>query len=430
MNYEEGMDYLVNLTKFGFNFGLDRIRHLLAETGNPQDKLKTIHVGGTNGKGSTSAMLSSVLKEAGYRVGVFTSPHLHSYRERMVVNGEQIPEERVADLLTRLKVVLDKMAAEGHEHPTEFEVNTALAFIYFLEEQVDYAIIEVGLGGAIDSTNVVNPLVSVITNVGMDHMDYLGQTLEEIARVKAGIIKDGGVAVTAASRPEVMAVLEDTCREKSARLIKVWQEYGWTSLESGPESQKFALRGGLYDFPQLELGLAGEHQLVNAATALAVVETLVEDFDVEVAAQDFAQGLKSASWPGRLELVRPGVLLDGAHNLDGAETLVKALRGVFRYNKLILCIGMLADKERGKVLALLAPLADKVVVTKPNSPRAGNWQEMAVEAKKYVAEVYLEEEIPQAVNLAVSLAGQGDLVCVTGSLYMIAEARAHLLGSR
>ncbi len=430
MNYEEAMDYLVNLTKFGFNFGLDRIRHLLAQTGNPQDKLKTIHVGGTNGKGSTSAMLSSVLKEAGYRVGVFTSPHLHSYRERIVVNGEQIPEERVAELLTRLKAVLDKMVSEGHEHPTEFEVNTAMAFLYFLEEQVDYAIIEVGLGGAIDSTNVVNPLVSVITNVGMDHMDYLGQTLEEIARVKAGIIKDGGILVTASNRPEVIGVLEETCRERSARLVRVWDEYSWTSLESGPLGQKFALKGKLYDFPQLELGLVGEHQLVNAATALAVVETLVEDCGVEVSSRDFAAGLKETRWPGRLELVRPWLLLDGAHNLDGAESLARALEGVFRYKRLILCIGMLADKERGKVLARLAPLAYKVVVTKPNSPRAGNWQEMAGEAKKYVAEVYLEEEIPQAVDLAVSLAGPGDLVCVTGSLYMIAEARAHLIGSR
>jgi len=427
VNYKEAIDYLVNLTKFGFNFGLGRVTYLLDQVGNPHRQIKTIHVGGTNGKGSTSALLSSILVGSGYRVGVFTSPHLHSYRERVVINGVQISEDRVADILSRLKLILDRMVEEGQEHPTEFEVNTALAFMYFQEEKVDLAIIEVGLGGLIDSTNVVNPLLSVITNVGMDHMDYLGQSIEEIARIKAGIIKQGGITVTASDRPEVLAVLEETCREKSARLIKVQEEYSWSVLEASPSGQRFSLTGRLANYPSLELKLAGEHQIVNAATALAVVEVLQERFGFQVSQEQIRSGLIRAVWPGRLEVLRPGLLLDGAHNVDGAMTLRKALLEVFSFRKLILCIGMLADKERGKVLELLAPLAGAIVVTKPNSPRAGNWQEMAREAARYVKVVHLEEEIPQAVDLAISLAGKGDLVCITGSLYMIAEARAHLL---
>lgn len=427
MNYREAMEYLVNLTTFGFNFGLDRIKYLLEQFDNPQDKIKTVHIGGTNGKGSTSAMLSAMLQKAGCRVGVFTSPHLHSYRERVVINDEQIPEERVAELLTRLKAVLDRMVKEGHEHPTEFEVNTALAFIYFFEEKVDLAVIEVGLGGLIDSTNVITPLVSVITNVGMDHMDYLGQTLPEIAAIKAGIIKDKGLVVTAATRPEVLAVIEKVCKEKSARLVKVQDGYSWQSIESSPLGQRFNLSGPQRVYADLHLKLLGEHQMVNAATAVAVAEALNSYCDIRLDPVHIRQGLAEVSWPGRLELVRPGVLLDGAHNLDGAETLAKALQNVFNYRQLILCIGMLADKERSKVLALLGPLANKIVVTKPNNPRAGNWQEMAGQAKSYVDEVYLREEIPEAVDWAVELAGEGDLVCITGSLYMISEARAYLL---
>jgi dihydrofolate synthase / folylpolyglutamate synthase len=428
VNYQEAMDYLVNLTKFGFNFGLGRVQYLLAQVDNPQEKIKTIHIGGTNGKGSTTAVLASVLQQAGLKVGVFTSPHLHSYRERVVINGVQIAEERVADLLTRLKDILQDMVAKGQEHPTEFEVNTALAFLYFYEEQVDIAIIEVGLGGAIDSTNVIAPLVSVITNVGMDHMDYLGNSLGEITSVKAGIIKAEIPVVTAAKEPEVLEVIAKTCREKHSPLTKVQDVYNWTSLEAGITNQKFNLSSPRGTYEELELGLAGAHQLENGATALAVLDVLVDNYNFSISREAVYAGFKQATWPGRLELVRPGLVLDGAHNLDGAKTLARALKQLFKYRRLVLCIGMLADKERTKVLAELAPLAEAIVVTKPNSPRAGNWQEMAEEARKFDKEVYLEEDIARAVDLALSLQREGDLVCVTGSLYMIAEARAYLLG--
>lgn len=427
MNYQEALDYLVHLTTFGFNFGLGRIEHLLAQLGNPEKKIKTLHIGGTNGKGSVSAMVVSILREAGYKVGAFNSPHLHSYRERVTINGEWISRGRVADLLNRLRPILEQMVADGFEHPTEFEVNTALALLYFYEEQVDIAVLEVGLGGLIDSTNVIDPLVAVITNVGMDHMNYLGNTIEEIAKIKAGIIKDKSIVVTAASRPEALQEIEAASREKEATLIKVGDCYRWTSTKASTEGQLFDLYGQKKTYHGLGLRLLGDHQLVNAATAVAVVEALQTYHGLAISEDAIRQGLQKTTWPGRLELVRPGLLLDGAHNLDGAVTLAKALHDIFSYRKLVLCIGMLADKERGKVLAELAPLADKIVVTKPNNPRAGNWQEMANEARKYVSEVHLEENIETAVDLAISLAEEGDLVCVTGSLYMISAARAHLL---
>ncbi|MFA5537487.1 MAG: Mur ligase family protein, partial [Bacillota bacterium] len=225
MNYEEALKFLKDLTKFGYNFGLGRITKLLKELGEPQQKLKIIHIGGTNGKGSTAAMVSAILKAAGYKTALFSSPHLHNYTERMRVNGEEIPGAVFADLVSRLKPILEEMVDQGFEHPTEFEVNTAIALLYFAEEKVDFVVLEVGLGGIIDSTNAVESLVSVITNVGMDHMDYLGNDLESIARVKAGIIKSRNKVVTAAVLPEVLKIIQATAEEKQAELMVFGQQF-------------------------------------------------------------------------------------------------------------------------------------------------------------------------------------------------------------
>lgn len=243
MDYRESLEFLKHLTKFGFNMGLERIEELTRRCGLPQERLRFFHIGGTNGKGSVAAMVTAILEEAGYRVGLFTSPHLHSYTERMRINGRSIPEERLAKLLTWFRPLLEEMVAAGCEHPTEFEVLTAAALKYFADEGVELVVLEVGLGGAIDSTNVIPAsLVSCITNVGMDHMEYLGNSIEAIARVKAGIIKKGGTVVTAARRPEALAVIEDVCREKGATLYVVgrdvtWQEKG-VSLSGGAGSQR------------------------------------------------------------------------------------------------------------------------------------------------------------------------------------------------
>lgn len=423
MNFSGAIEYLTNLTKFGFNFGLGRIEELLKRLENPHRELKIIHIGGTNGKGSTTAMLAAILQEAGYRVGTFTSPHLHSYTERYLINGVEIAEERMAGLIWELRPHLEAMVAEGFEHPTEFEVCTALAFLYFAREKVDFLVLEVGLGGAIDSTNVVTPLLSVITNVSMDHMDYLGNTVVEIASVKAGIIKPRVPVVTAATG-EGLEVIEEACRENNSPLTLVGRDITWEHLSLSQTEQHFTIRGRRGTYENLQLPLLGRHQQVNAATAMAAAEILM-DLGAAISAIALRDGLAATRWPGRLEILRrePLVIIDVAHNYDGARSLRRALEETFPGKSMVLVIGMLGDKERTKVAAELAAVARVVVVTKPNSPRAGNWQELAVEAGRYAPEVHVIENIEEAVHKALSLARQGEMVCVTGSFYMVAEAR-------
>lgn len=431
MNYQEALDYLKNLTKFGMNFGLGRIENLLERLGNPHKHLKIIHVGGTNGKGSTSAMISSMLIAQGYVAGTFTSPHLHSYNERYRINGLEIPSDEIAALITEIRPHLEKMVSEGYEHPTEFEVSTALAFLWFYRKQVDFLVLEVGLGGAIDSTNVALPLVTVITNVAMDHMDYLGHTLSEIARVKSGIIKEGALVVTASQAPEALEVIRSVCSDQRAKLVEVGRDVEWQVQESSTSGQAFNLKTLKAEYQNLKIKLIGAHQVVNAATAVATVEFLAErGFSIKPEA--IREGLMEASWPARLEIMQqePLVLIDGAHNLDGAVALRNALKEVFTYRQLILVIGMLGDKEREKVVAQLAPLASRIIVTRPNSPRAEDWESIGQTAKTYVDDVEVISDISQAVDKAISLAGSEDMVCVTGSLYMVAEARERWVASK
>lgn len=430
MDFKDAMEFLNNLTKFGINLGLARIEELLARLDNPHHKLKIVHIGGTNGKGSTTAMLAAILQKAGHRAGVFTSPHLHSYTERFLINGVEIRRERLAGLLEELRPHLEDMAAGGFEHPTEFEVSTALAFLYFSREMVDFVLLEVGLGGAIDSTNVAPSMLTVITNVAMDHMDYLGHTIKEIARVKSGIIKPGVPVITAATG-EGLRVIEETCRQKDCRLTLVGRDVTWEHISHSLAGQNFTIRGSRAPYENLSLPLLGGHQQVNAATAVAAVEVLMA-MGVAISAGAVGQGLADTRWPGRLEIMRrqPLVIIDGAHNYDGARSLRSALDEYFPNRSIVLVIGMLGDKERAKVVTELASAARAVVVTRPNSPRAGNWQELAVLARRYVPEVYLEEDIGEALNKALSLAGPEEIVCLTGSLYMVAEARELLLKLR
>ncbi|MGD0621595.1 MAG: folylpolyglutamate synthase/dihydrofolate synthase family protein [Thermacetogeniaceae bacterium] len=429
MSYDEALDFLVGLTKFGFNFGLQRIECLLQLLGDPHRKLRVIHIGGTNGKGSTAMMTASVLDAAGYRVGLFTSPHLDSYTERYLINRVPISEPELAELISRVRPHLEQMVRDGHEHPTEFEVCTAIAFLYFSEEQVDFLVLEVGLGGAIDSTNIIpTPLAAVITNVAFDHIDYLGNTIKDIATVKAGIIKQGGYAVTAAFDQEALDVIMARCREVGASLLRVGVDLGYELIESTPSGTSFNLRSPWGDYPAQWAPLAGQYQAINAATALGVIEVLRRRHGVQITAEQIRAGLAAARWPARLELLSesPAVLVDVTHNHDGSRKLREALQEIYHYRRLILVLGMLGDKEREKVVGELAPLASLVVITKPNSPRAGDWELLATEARRYVDHVLQVEEITAAVDAALKEAGCEDLVCVTGSFYMVAEARAYL----
>lgn len=426
--YREAKDYLVNLTKFGFNFGLGRIQELLKRVGNPEQELNVVHIGGTNGKGSTTNMVAKILVEAGYRVGVFTSPHLHDYRERITISGEMIPKEEVTSLIRTLRPHLEEMVREGMEHPTEFEVNTAMALMYFASQKVDLVILEVGLGGSIDSTNVVNPLISVITNVGIDHMDYLGNTYEEIAQVKAGIIKPNSITITAANRPEVLGVIQEKAKAVGSPLKIVVKDVRWEIHRQEEGEQEFHLFGLRNEYKNLRTQMVGDHQVVNAATAVTICETLKYEYGYKIESEDIYAGLGKAFWPGRLELLskEPKVLIDGAHNVDGAQSLTKAL-SLFSRRRLIMCLGMLGDKEREKVVDLLVPFAHEFIVTKPNSPRAEGWEAVADMIREKGKPVTLIEEPAQAVKEGLSRLEVEDMLCVTGSLYMIADAREALL---
>lgn len=426
--YAESMQYLANLTTFGMNFGLGRIQELLKRLGNPERALRVVHVGGTNGKGSTTVMIARILQEAGYKVGVFTSPHMHDYRERMVINGQMIPKDKVISVITRVRPHLKAMITEGFEHPTEFEVSTALALLYFAEESVDYAIIEVGLGGAIDSTNVVTPLVSVITNVGMDHMDYLGSDVVSIAKVKAGIIKPNSVVVTASENPDVLEVLREQAKAMGVPLWLVGEDVHWESESSGELEQEFDLVGLHSTYLKLRLPLVGLHQLRNAATAVTVCEVLQHEYGVKIPREAIYTGLGAVEWFGRLELLslNPKILLDGAHNVDGAKALSQALP-LYERDRLILCLGMLADKERETVVTMLVPLADEIIITRPDSPRAGDWRALGTLAEQYGRPVTCVENPKDAVLFALQRLGENDMLCVTGSIYMLAEARQALI---
>jgi len=426
MDYGEAIAYLQDLTKFGFNFGLGRIRELLHRLGDPHLKLRVVHVGGTNGKGSTCAFVSSILTRAGYRVGTFISPHLHSYTERYLIDGQPVREGRLAGLISDLAPHLEAMVREGFEHPTEFEVGTAAAFLYFLAERVDVLVLEVGLGGAIDSTNVVNPLVTAVTNVTMDHMDYLGNTVAEIAAVKAGIVKEGVPLVTACTGA-ALEVMERRCRDLGSPLCVVGRDVTFTPLAHGLEGQYCHLRGLAGEYRDLFLPLLGGHQLPNAAVAVAVVELLARR-GFPATEGDIREGLARTVWPARLELVpgAPDLLLDIAHNHAGALSLKKALADYFPGRRPVLLIGMLDDKEWDKVIDELAPAAQAVVVTRPVSHRAARWDRLADHARRF-GPCEAVEDIGGALERARALAGPSGLVVVTGSLYMVAQARALVL---
>lgn len=429
ISYEEAIKYLSKLTRFGVNFGLGRIEELMRRLDNPHLDLKVIHIGGTNGKGSTSAMMASILQAGGYRVGSFTSPHLHSYTERFIINGKAIAGEDLAILIQELRPFLEDMVLEGYEHPTEFEVCTALAFLYFKRKKVDFLVLEVGMGGAIDSTNVAAPIISVITNVGLDHMEYLGGTIAEIAKVKSGIIKPGVPLVTAADG-EGLEVIREACKENGSKMILVGRDITWEQMSFSPAGQQFNIYGRRGKYGNLLLSLLGRHQLTNAATAVGVAEVLA-DLGVNLDEKAVRDGLASVNWPARLEILKenPLVIIDAAHNYDGAKNLRQALREYFPGRRLFLVIGMLEDKERTRVIAELATGSRMVVVTRPNSPRAGNWHKLAVEALKHAPEVYIIEDIEEAVKKAMVLAKPEDMICVTGSFYMVAEARELLLST-
>ncbi len=428
MEYQEALVYLRDLTKFGFNFGLDRIEELMRRLGDPQKTMSYIHVGGTNGKGSVVSMLNAMLTAAGEKAGMFTSPHLHSYRERFRIGDELMSHEEVAALLTEIRPIVEDMIADGFEQPTEFEVNTAMAFAWFARKGVKIAVLEVGMGGEIDATNVIeNTKIAVLTNVALEHTQYLGDTKEKICLTKAGIIKKDAAVISGCEEESLKEILRRRVEETGAKSLSLLQDDFRGSFEDeSPTEQRFTYEDEDVKWEHLRLPLLGRHQIANAALAVRAARGLGLD---EAAIRE---GLLNTVWPCRLEKVSddPFTIIDGAHNDHGMAVLTEYLRNHWLGHPIVVLIGMLADKEREKAIALLGPLTDKVVVTRPNSPRAGDYEMIAEFFRPYCDEIYLEEAIPDAVAKAQSLAkaaGEDALLLITGSLYMVADARGVIL---
>lgn len=414
--YNQVLKDLYLLQKVGIKFGLNRTEELLNRLGNPHIGLRYIHVGGTNGKGSVVAMLSSILKAHNYRVGSYISPHLLRFTERFRINWEEIPREKVIELYERVKSVL-----VPESYPTFFEFVTAMAFLYFREENIDWGVIEVGMGGRLDCTNVITPSVSIITNVGFDHQEFLGSSLVSIAREKAGIIKKEIPIITGAKQPIVQSVIKTTAYRLKAPLKILGRDF---VVRKG-SSQTFHYQGMNRGFRDLPLPLIGEHQRENAALALAALEILEERGLLELREDSVREGLRATSWPGRAEIIsrNPTVILDGAHNPHGAESLKNILKTNFNYEKLYLVIGIMGDKDVRGILRRLLPQAEAVVFTKPRYSRAADPESLRKMARSYISRCYVIPDVAQAIDYVMSEAGPNDLICITGSLYFIGEVK-------
>lgn len=403
-------------------FSLENITRLLQALGDPHLGLKVIHVGGTNGKGSVSAMMTSILQEEGYRVGLYTSPHLVSFTERIRINGAEITWEEVAELTDLLR---RRVEAE-HIPPcfTFFDFTTAIALYYFFLRKVDVAILEVGLGGRLDSTNVVHPLITVITNVNRDHLQILGDRIEDIAREKAGIVKHGIPMISGATQPEVKEILEQECEKKKAPLRLMERDFWGERI--APST--FTFYGRTWSLADMRLGLAGGFQITNATVALGALEAL-QEAGYRVGAESLYKGLAKVRWPGRLELVQtsPRIILDGAHNPAAARALKACLEEEFDYRHLYMVMGIMEDKEVSVILSELVPLADMLIASSPHNPRAMSAQGIAEIARHYCKEVAVIDDVGQGVAYAREKAHEDDLIVVTGSLYTVGETRDFLL---
>ena len=429
ITYPEALKYIYDLNKYGIKLGLKNIKYLLFLLGNPHQKLNIIHVGGTNGKGSTSSLICSILKSAGFKVGLYTSPHLVDFTERMKINYRSINQKKVATLLERIKPLVEKVAhTPYYTHPTFFEVITAMAFIYFFEEKVDFLVLEVGLGGRLDATNVCEPLISVITHIDYDHMDKLGNSLEEIAREKGGIIKSGGIVITSNQFEKADQEINKIAQQRNSIIYKVGREIKYEIIKSDLKGIIFNLHGIYNNYINLHIPLLGRHQAENAATAITAVEAL-KIKGICISKKAIRDGLEKVKWPGRLEIIQknPILILDGAHNPNGVKVVRQTLEEIFCYHRLVLVLGIFADKDYKKMIKIIAPLADLIIATKAKNPRATPPQIIAKEAAQYIDrnKIMVTKNIPQAINCAIFNSHKDDLICITGSLYTIGEAKRY-----
>jgi len=432
MNYDEAEEYLFSKIRFGSKLELERMVRLLELLDNPQDKVRVVHIAGTNGKGSVSAMTASVLRTAGYKTGLCTSPHLHDVRERIRINGQMIPKERFAEIADKIKEVEPKLLEEELEEPTYFEFIVAVAFKYYADEKVDFAVMEVGLGGRLDATNVTVPKVSVVTNIELDHAHILGDTVEKIAAEKAAIIKKGTVAVTGEQKQGPLDVIKKRCDDQDCKLVQLGKDFSYKRLET----RRCDIEGDGFSYKDVKVQFYGEHEMFNAALAVAVLHELNKQ-GFKITEEQVRKGLLSTVWDARGELTKKPdqalILVDGAHNVHGILALKKMIAQDFKYKKLALVFGVKINKDYPGMFKEIAPLAENVILTEGTLSKFGVNQDtplnfIPAEDLKKEAENYCkntEAILPpmKALQRAIELTDHKDLICVAGSLYMIAELR-------
>ncbi len=425
MNYEEAIAYIHSTYKFGSKLGLDNIRFLLKLMGNPQSELRFIHVAGTNGKGSTSAFINEVLMEEGYNVGLFTSPYLEVFNERIRMNGLCIENSDLATCTEYVQKKVEKMLTMGMPHPTEFEIVTAVAIDFYKRQKADFVILEVGMGGRLDSTNIIErPLISVITPIAMDHTDYLGDTLDKIAYEKAGIIKKKSVVVSAPQKVEALEVIEKIVEDKRACLLVADPEL-ITVKESSIHGTRFDVIFPDERFEDLEIHLAGDHQVMNAHLALTALKAMKDHLNMVLRRESIYKGFKGTRWAGRLEILReePLVLIDGAHNVHGAKSLSKAIGQYLEGRKVVGLIGVLEDKDYAGILDELVPCLDRAITTTPDSPRALSADKLAEELKRRQLPTRAVPDIAEALQSALTELKADEVLISFGSLYLIGQIR-------
>lgn len=422
MNYIEAMDFLKKTKKYGSQLGLTSIQNLMAELGNIQDEIPLVHIGGTNGKGSVGAMLSQVLTEAGYRVGRFCTPDVFVYEDEFQMNGINIEKGRLAQLFTRVKAACEKLVAQGMAHPTRFEVETAAAFLWFYEENCDMALLEVGMGGATDATNLIRkPLVSVLTSISMDHIRFLGNSLAEIATVKSGIIKPQVPVVTMQQKPEAMEVIKKKAEEMQAELI----------VADITQVQNITQKDGRYAFEwkaprciPVTLSLCGAFQVENAVCVLNVLRILQKKYP-KITETVIQQGLSHTIWHGRMEQIGtgPDFYLDGAHNEDAVRKLRKTLDEGFSNRRIVYIMGVLADKDYEKMITMMYQPGDRVYTVTPQNPRALDGKELEKQLFGQNIDAQYCEKIQDAVLYALRDAQKEDMILAFGSLSYLRDVR-------
>lgn len=429
MTEKETYEYIESLQSLGSHLGLQSIRELCKRLGNPQDQLKFIHIAGTNGKGSILAMVSETLAACGYKTGRYISPTISDYRERFQINGRMIAKKSLCEYVEQLKLVCDEMVADGLDHPTSFELETALAFLYFKDKACDVVVLETGMGGETDATNLITTtMIAVFASISMDHMQFLGKNLSEIARVKAGIIKEGIPVVSACQEDVVKKVLGQVCEEKQAQLYMV-DETQIKFLGKTKDGIKFTYK----NHKQMKLSLRGLYQMGNAAVALEVLDCLQKDFGYVISEEKIKQTFTVVNWQGRFEQIanKPDFYIDGAHNEAAAKSLAQTLEFYFTNRKIIYIMGVLKDKEYDKIIETTYPFADSIITVKtPNNPRAMDAYELAKEVSGYHNRVTAADSLEEAVEMAYLMAGNEGVIVAFGSLSYLGELKAIIKNER